>query len=117
LTLFYLGTDAGGLEANIDRWYTQFSQPDGKPTKEKAERHEIKVGDLKATMIKFPGTMSPSMMPGAPGSGPREGWMNLSAIVETPEGPFFFKGTGPVKTMKSHEKALEQFVKSLSFQK
>lgn len=115
LTLFYLGTDAGGIEANIDRWCAQFSQPDGKPTKDLAKRETLTIGSLKATLVSFTGSMNASAMPGAPQKGAHSGWMNLSAIVETPDGPFFFKGTGPEKTMQGQVGAMKAFLKSLSF--
>ena len=117
LTVFYLGSDAGGVEANIDRWCAQFDQPDGKQTKDVAKREEIMVGNLKATLVEFTGTMGASTMPGMASKGNKENWANLSAIVMTPEGPFFFKGTGPANTMKAQKSALTGFVKSLTFDK
>ncbi len=115
LTVFYLGTEAGGVEANIDRWCAQFAQADGKPTKQVAKREEFTVGNLKATLVEFTGTMAASSMPGMSQKGAKENWANLSAIVMTPEGPFFFKGTGPAKTIKDQKSAMKQFVKSLTF--
>ena len=115
VSVFYLGPSAGGVEANIERWYGQFAQPDGKPTSTVAKRENITVGNLKATIVSFTGTMGASTMPGAPGGGEKAGWMNLSAIVETPNGPIFFKGTGPEKTMKAQESAVKDFVKSLKY--
>lgn len=117
LTVFFLGSSAGGIEANIDRWCAQFTQPDGRPTKDVAIKKELKIGELQATLVQFSGTMAPSSMPGSPQTGSKENWMNLSAIVSTPEGPFFFKGTGPIKTMKGQEKALQEFVSGLKFGK
>lgn len=115
LSVFYIGADAGGVESNIDRWCSQFAQPDGRPTKEVAKREEIMVGSLKATLVEFTGTMAASTMPGMSQKGTKENWANLSAIVMTPDGPFFFKGTGPAKTMKAQKTALKDFIKSLTF--
>jgi len=115
VTVFYLGTDAGGVEANIERWCGQFSQPDGKATKDVTKREELSVGALKATIVEFTGTMGASTMPGMAQKGVKENWANLSAIVMTPEGPYFFKGTGPAKTMKAQKDAMKSFVKSMAF--
>jgi len=115
ISVFYIGKSAGGVEANIQRWFGQFSQPDGKPTANVAKREELTVSNLKATIVRFTGTMGASSMPGAPSSGEKTGWMNLSAIVETPNGPIFFKGTGPEKTMKAQEGAVKEFLKGLKF--
>lgn len=115
ISVFFLGPAAGGVEANIQRWFGQFSQPDGEPTAEVAKRESLTVNGMKATVVSFPGVMTGSGMPGMGGSRERQGWMNLSAIVETPNGPVFFKGTGPEKTMKAQEGTLKEFLKGLKF--
>src|SRR5689334_8556166 len=36
LTLYYFGAGGGTVQANIDRWISQMTQPDGKATKDLA---------------------------------------------------------------------------------
>ena len=113
VSAFYFGPDAGGVEANIQRWFGQFERSDGKAVADNAKREEMEAGGMKVTIVTFTGTMKASSMAGAPQTGPREGWMNSSAIVMTSQGPWFFKGTGPEKTMKAHLAGFKQFIASL----
>jgi hypothetical protein len=113
---FYFGPDAGGIQANLERWYKQFEQPDGSPTKEVAKKEEFAVRGMGAILVHFTGTMKPSSMPGMGGGEPQPGWMNLSAILLTPEGPWFFKGTGPESTMKAYVDEMRAFVNSIRWQ-
>ena len=39
-----------------------------------------------------------------------------AAVIETPNGPYFIKLTGPAKTIAAAEKAFEQFLASLKYQ-
>ncbi len=116
IAAFYFGPQAGDVEANLNRWYDQFEQPDGRPTKEVAVRESFDVGPLKVTMVHFTGTLLSSSMPGAPSMEKREKWMNLSAIIESPAGPWFFKGTGPEATMEANREAFRGFLESLTFE-
>ncbi|MBD3167307.1 hypothetical protein GF324_11960 [bacterium] len=115
VSAFYFGPDAGGIQANLERWYNQFDQPDGTPTKEAATTEEFAVQGMGAILVHFTGTMKPSNMPGMGGGDPQTDWMNLSAILLTPEGPWFFKGTGPASTMQSHIDEMRAFVKSMQW--
>ena len=115
VSVFYLGPDAGGVEPNIQRWCQQFSQPDGSPTANVLKREEVTVGNLKATIVSFTGSMNASQMPGGPAVAAHDKWMNLSVIVQTPNGPVFFKGTGPEATMKSQSETMKKFIQGLSF--
>lgn len=96
LTVFYFGPGQGGsIDANVDRWVKQFG--------------EIKPGDVKRadreanglrqhTVELESGTFS-SGMPGS-ASKPKENYGLIGGIVETPSGVYFFKLTGPSKTVK-----------------
>ena len=41
----------GSIEANIDRWYGQFSQPDGSSTKDKAALKTLRIAGCKVTCV------------------------------------------------------------------
>jgi hypothetical protein len=113
VSAFYFGPDAGGVEANIQRWFGQFERADGRPLAEVAAREEMAVGAMKVTLVSFTGRIKASAMAGAPQTPTRDGWMNLSAIVMTPQGPWFFKGAGPEKTMTANRGTMKQFLASL----
>lgn len=114
MAVFYFGPSAGGIESNLTRWYNQFEQPDGKNTSDVVVREEFEVDGMKTILIHFIGTMKTATMPGMPNTGPKTDWMNLSAIVVTPQGPWFFKSTGPAKTLKEHISVTKQFINGIS---
>jgi hypothetical protein len=95
MAVFYFRGEGGSTEANIQRWIAQFS--DAKPSDVK--RSERSVGGMSQTIVEVEGTYA-SGMPGAPAT-PKAHYRLLGAVVETPAGPYFFKLTGPKKTVES----------------
>jgi len=98
LAVFYFRGEGGSTEANIQRWISQF--PDSKPSD--AKRTQRNVGGMSQTVVEVEGTYS-SGMPGGPNtpSSPKTGYRLIGAVVETPAGPYFFKLTGPKKTIEA----------------
>lgn len=110
LAVFYFGLGQGGsVEANIERWIGQISQPDGSSSKEKAKTNKKEIGGMPVTLVDVSGTYSAGMMSNAP---PRQGYRMLAAVAETPEGPWFFKLTGPEKTIAKWSSSFDQFIGS-----
>ena len=106
----------GSVQANIDRWYGQYSQPDGGATKDAAKVTETNVGDCKVTWVDITGTLMDK--PGGPMSGgpvvERENYRTLGAIIQAGEhGQYFVKLYGPGKTIADNEAAFKGFVESL----
>jgi len=115
LAVFFFPGTGGSVEANIDRWFGQFLQPDGGSTKEKAEFKQIDVNGLAVTIVHATGTyMKPKspMMMGGPFDELKD-YALLAAIVETSNGPWFFKATGPEKTIARWRSSFDTFTKSL----
>ncbi|MBD3298096.1 MAG: hypothetical protein GF341_05520 [candidate division Zixibacteria bacterium] len=114
--VFYFGPNQGGsVEANIERWIGQFEQPDDSDSHEKAQIEKKTVNGLDVTTIELGGTYNASM--GGPMSGNKEkrpGWHMLGAIVEAPEGPVFFKVTGPQETVLEATDEFDRMVGSVS---
>jgi len=110
LAVFYFGLGQGGsVEANIERWIGQISQPDGSSSKDKAKTNKKEIGGMPVTFVDVSGTYSAGMMSNAP---PRQGYRMLAAVAETPEGPWFFKLTGPEKTIAKWSSSFDQFIGS-----
>jgi hypothetical protein len=106
----------GSIEANIERWYGQFTQPDGSATKDKATTKKLKVAGCDVTMVDIPGTFKD--MPGGPFAGgkavERTDWRMLAAIVETPgRGNYFLKFTGPTETVAGQADGFRAMVEGL----
>ena len=110
LSVFYFGPGQGGsVEANIERWIGQISQPDGSSSKSKAKTNKKEIGGMPVTFVDVSGTYSAGMMSSAP---PRQGYRMLAAVAETTEGPWFFKLTGPEKTIAKWSSSFDQLISS-----
>jgi hypothetical protein len=82
LAVFYFGPGQGGsIDANVDRWVKQFSGIS-------ANDVEIQHGTFDAGQMAMGGN-----------KGPKPDYALEGAIVETPSGAYFFKMTGPARTV------------------
>ena len=108
---------AGGtVQANVDRWYGQFTQPDGSATKDKATSKTLKLAGCTVTLVDVAGTYKD--MPGGPFAGgqavERPDYRMLAAIVETPgRGSYFLKLYGPGATVAKHADGFRKMVEGL----
>ncbi len=112
LAVFYFGPGQGGdVDANVRRWSAQLVGKDGKPVKVTTERS--KIAGFPVTLVKGAGTYRSGGM----GISPvveKPGFRLLGAIVEGPEGPVFFKLTGPAKSVAAAEPDFQKLLKSLA---
>ena len=114
MVVFYFGAGQGGsVDANIDRWIGQISQPDGSSSKAKANTTKRTIADLPVTLVDVSGTYQALMMPGGGDQSPHSGYRMIAAVVETNEGPWFFKLVGPEKTVSKWSASFDQFINSL----
>lgn len=106
----------GSVQANVDRWYGQFTQPDGKATKDKAATKTLKLAGCQVTIVDISGTYKDA--PAGPFAGgkavDRPDYRMLAAIVETPgQGNYFLKFYGPGKTVADHADGFRAMVEGL----
>lgn len=115
LAVFYFGPDQGGsVDANIERWLGQFTQPDGSDTKSKSKRTTQQVNGIEVTVLEATGTYSGGMqMPGGPAPEPQSDSMLLAAIANGPQGPVFFKLVGPRETVLGSRDGFDRMIESL----
>jgi hypothetical protein len=108
---------AGGkIEDNLDRWYGQFSQPDGSATKSKATTKKMTIAGCEVTLVDVPGTYQDAPMgPFAGGKKiERTDYRMLAAILETPEhGNYFLKFYGPATCVSQHADGFRTMVEGL----
>jgi hypothetical protein len=103
LIVYYFGEGgAGGVEANLDRWLGQITQPDGKPSKDIAKIEKTKFANQDATVVSVAGRLTTQQMPGGPAPVDMADAMLLAAIVNSPVGPYYFKATGSKKTVEAN---------------
>ncbi len=110
--VFFFPGGAGGVQANIQRWYGQFVQPDGRPSSEVATVTTKTVNGLKQTRIDLPGTFLSRPTPGSPQVTEKSNFRMLAAIVETGGESWFVKLVGPQKTVAKWKESFYDFMNS-----
>jgi hypothetical protein len=106
----------GSVQANVDRWYGQFTQPDGSATKDKASTKKLNVGGSAVTLVDVSGTYKD--MPGGPFAGgqavDRPNYRMLAAIIEVPDrGSYFLKFYGPAATVSANADGFRKMVEGM----
>lgn len=108
--VYYFGTSSGGsVEANIQRWTSQF--PDV-PASE-VKRVERQANGMKQTLVEIQGTYDGSSMTIRETS-KKPNFRMIAAVVETPAGSYFFKMTGPNKTVEGARSAFMAMLDSVN---
>ena len=105
---FFMLPSGGGVEANINRWANnQFGGKDSI----KARRTVKTASGLEATVVELEGNYT-AMNFGGTKPAPKPGFKMLGAILKDKEGEYFFKLTGPKKTVEAAAMEFEQMVAS-----
>lgn len=104
----------GNVEQNLERWYGQFTQPDQIPSRERARVSQLSGNQLPITTVYLEGTYSGSGMMGARET-EKEDYCLLAAIVETPEGAYYFKTVGPRRTVNFWRGEFDNFITTLRY--
>lgn len=113
MVLFFFGAGQGGdVQANLDRWIGQMKQPDGGDARSHAQVATRTVGPYKLTILSVDGTYDPGAMMGGPAPTPKTGHRMWCSVVEGPGGPWFWKATGPKKTLDGEAANLDALVAS-----
>jgi len=108
--VFYFGPgQGGGIQANIDRWQSQFPEKAGA-----AKTGKLTAGSFNVTTLDLSGTYAWSPSPMSPEKVNKPGYRMLGAIVEAPQGAVFFKFTAQAKTVAANEAAFLQMIKAIT---
>jgi hypothetical protein len=111
--VFYFGAGEGGdPQANAERWAGQFTRADGKPAELKTS--PLAGAPVDVTVVEVRGTYhgGPTMNANTPPK-PQTESMLLGAIAKGPDANWFFKFTGPEKTVSGQRAAFEDMLRSL----
>lgn len=111
--VFYFGKGQGGdAKANVDRWRAMFTTRDGGPAPYKVG--EMTVAGRVITRMESTGTFQPSAMTfGAAPAAPKPDWMMLGAIVPGGDANWFFRCTGPKKTLEAERANFDALLASI----
>ena len=113
LGIFFFGGQGGNVQANLERWIGQMTQPDGRASKDVAKTTNFTSRGLAITLVDLSGTYVAEVSPGSAERFNKPGFRLRAAVVETKEGPYFVKLTGPEKTVARWDDAFMAFLKSL----
>ena len=111
VVVYFFGKGQGGnVEANLTRWKSQFSNPDGSPVSEKISRDST--GAFPITIAEYRGTYARGIGAGSTENAkPNQGL--TAAIIETPKGTLFVQLFGPAARVAAERETLVKFVKSV----
>lgn len=110
---------AGGtVEANLDRWIGQFTQPDGSETKNlvpEADRKKT-ISGVEVHFVDLSGTYKDMPAPFAPNAAAtmRKDYRMLAAVIVAPKlGNYFIKFYGPRQTVSDHAAEFRKMIDAL----
>ena len=109
--VYYFGPKQGGsVEANLARWKSQFSGPDGGEVEPRVSALED--AKLPATLIEFEGRYARGIGIGPKGEALPER-MLIAAVVESQKGNIYPQLHGPATTVKDARDAFVAFVEGI----
>ena len=111
MTVFNFGSGGGSLQDNINRWIGQFQNAIGSPANGTVAHREIH--GLAVSTVGVSGTYLASGGPMMSRTTSKPGFCMLAAVVETSAGPWFFKLTGPAKTVAKWAQSFQSFIDSI----
>jgi hypothetical protein len=113
LVVFYFQGGGGGVQANIDRWIGQFTKADGSPANDTAKTSHKTSHGIPITIVDVSGTYVAGMGSMMTDSKSKPNFRMLGAVAESGSGPWFFKLTGPARTIGKWESGFQTFLDTI----
>jgi hypothetical protein len=114
LVVTYFGPNgAGSIDDNVERWVGQFTQADGKSSRDVAKIEKLTFAGQDATVIAVSGHYAAQAMPGGAGAVDKQDQSLLAAIVVSPSGPYYFKLVGAKSTIDANAAAFRAMLTSM----
>ena len=112
--VFYFGPGQGGdVKSNAERWADQFTLADGSPARNAMTTSELSVNGMTVVLVEVAGTYNGGMTMTAAPATPKPGYRLLGAVAPGPDANWFFKLTGPEKTITAQRDAFIGMMRSL----
>jgi hypothetical protein len=109
---YFFGPGQGGsVEANLARWKSQFSTPDGSPVPEKIAKETN--GPFPLTVAEYRGSYARGIGTGSAPDAARPNHALIAVVAETPNGTIFFQMFGPIPAVESQRAAYLAFVRGI----
>ena len=114
--VYYFGEGgAGSIDANVDRWVSQFKQPDGKPSREVTKIEKASFAGQEATLVSLAGRYV-AAPPGGGEAVDKPDQSLLAAIVPSPRGPYYFRLIGDQAAVTEQAPRFREALTSLALQ-
>jgi hypothetical protein len=114
VVIYFFPGGGGTVQANLDRWIGQMTQPNGSSSAEAAKTSSLQsTAGLKMTVVDLAGTYVAEVTPGSSDRFNKPGFRLRAAVVETPDGPYYVKVVGPQATISKWDASLQSFLKSM----
>ena len=104
----------GPVEANVNRWFGQFTPADGGQKDNPGRQWEKQVDGMDVVVVDISGTFAANMGMSQQGNTPPvENYRTLRAIVDFGPKFFYFKLTGPRETVGLWTASFELFIEGI----
>ena len=115
LVIYFFGGTGGTVQANIDRWLGQLTQPDGRRTKDVAQTSSRLINGLSVTLFDATGTYVAEVTPGSTERLNKPDFRLRAAVIQTPGGPYFIKVVGPTRSVTRWDREYESFLQTIQY--
>ncbi len=112
VVVYFFGPSQGGTsDANLARWKSQFSNPDGGTVFERVSHDSTAIAKL--TVAEYRGTYARGIGTGSAPDAARPNNTLLAVVAETPKGTLFFQLFGPHAAVDAARASYLTFVRGL----
>tara|TARA_A100000164_G_scaffold171468_1_gene152312 strand:- start:2588 stop:3238 length:651 start_codon:yes stop_codon:yes gene_type:complete len=105
----------GSIDENLNRWYGQFKNINETNVKSEVERSTEIIRDMSVTFAYLEGTYLKSNFGMGGAAEEMNDYAMLAAIMSSSYGPYYFKTTGPKKTILDHKQTIISFIRSIDY--
>jgi hypothetical protein len=113
LAIFFFES-GGSVQDNIDRWKGMFTAPEGKSIDQVTKVEKFQVAGVPTTYSDIHGTFAFKDM-NKPNSKAQKkaNYRHIGVIMESPQGQYVLRLSGPANTIESHKKGFDEWLKNL----
>jgi len=102
------------MDDNVGRWLGQFTQPDGKLSRDVAKIEKLRFAGQDAVVVSLAGHYTAQPIGGGGSAIDKQDQSLLAAIVASPVGPYYFKVVGDRPTIEANVAAFRALLGSLT---
>ena len=108
--VFHFPAGAGTVDANIERWASQFEQADGSSSMDRIQRMQRRVDGMLVHEVQIGGRYVAETSPGSGERLDEAEWKMMAAVFESDHGNYYLKCVGPRATIDHWAGSIRGFV-------